>query len=195
LEIFLLAILIFIAVILIMIYLRKLHWDIIHNNLYDLIDQIGGKVIRHGFATRPIYYGKYKGYELTINFSTEKTKKGRKNCIDVSINKKINNSITIALVKWLNENNADILKNFLPFTHTDIDKYGISVKDKQDIIIGKLENKIKDYIKCLGDFNFIFLGVSGVLLEIACDNVAYATKHPKLKEKIDCLIQLVRVIV
>jgi len=165
------------------------------NLRYDLIDDIGGKVIRNGFASRPIYYGKYKGYDLTINFSTEKTKKGRRNYIDISINKKISNSITIAMVKWLRENNADILKNFLPFNHPDINKYGISIKDIKNIIIGKLENRIKEYIKSLGDFNFIFLGSSGVLLEIACDNVAYATKHPRLKEKVDCLIQLVEVIV
>jgi hypothetical protein len=194
-EIFLLAILTFIAILLILIYLRKLHWDIIHHNLYDLIDEIGGKVIRHGFATRPFYHGIYQGYKLTINFSAEKTKKGRRNYVDISINKKVGKSITIASVKWLEENKADLLKNFIPFHDQDINQYGISITDKQNIYIKKIENKIKHHIKSMDNFNFIFLGASGVLLEMVCDNLAYTTKHPRLKENIDSLLRLVKVIV
>jgi hypothetical protein len=179
---------------LILIYLRKLHWDIIHHNLFDLSDEIGGKIVRHGFASRPFYYGIYQGYKLTVNFSSEKTKRGRKNYLDISINRKIDKSITIASVKWLKENNADLLKNFIPFRDQEINKYGISICGKQSLCPEKLEQNMKEYIKNMDNFNFIFLGGSGVLLEIVCDNLAYASKHPRLKLNIDTLLSLVKVL-
>ena len=192
-QIILFAILVFIAILLILIYLRKLHWDIIHHNLFDLSDEIGGKIVRHGFASRPFYYGIYRGYKLTVNFSSEKTKKGRRNYLDISINKKINKSITIASVEWLKDNNADLLKNFTPFQDRAINKYGISRTGRQKSCSGNLEQKIKKYLISISDFNFIFFGASGVLLEIVCDNLAYATKHPRLKVNIDTLLSLVKV--
>ncbi len=64
-------------------YLRKLHWDAIHNNLLDLEDEIGGAVIRKGFLARPVFHAKYKGSEVTINFSQDKRQGKRINYIDI----------------------------------------------------------------------------------------------------------------
>ena len=191
-EIIFVAVIAFIIILLILIFLRKLHWDAIHHNLLELADDIGGNIIRHGFATRPIYHGKYGGNELTVNFSTEKTKKGRLNYIDISLNRNIKYSLTLASEKWLNENNAELLKNFIPFKNKDINMYGISFAGKEAVTIQNIENNIKNHIKSMSSFNFIFLGGMGALLEIECENIAIATKHPALKNNIICLINIVK---
>ena len=43
---------IFIAILVIINYLRKLHWDVIHHNLLELVDDIGGKILRQGMLGR-----------------------------------------------------------------------------------------------------------------------------------------------
>ena len=191
LEIIFIGVIAFIIVFLILIYLRKLHWDAIHNNLFDLVDDMGGTIIRHGFATRPIYHGKYQENELTVNFSMEKTKKGRVNYIDISLSKKIKYAITISSKKWLEENNAELLKNFIPFKDKEINKYGMSLEKTKNIDIDEIESRIKNPIKHMDSFNFIFFGGTGVLLEIESDNIARATRHPALKNNIIWLVNLV----
>ena len=77
---------VFIVVFLIIInYLRKLHLDAIHFNLLSLIDDIGGAVIRKGFLARPVYHGSYQGIEVTINFSSERSQKKRRQYLNISL--------------------------------------------------------------------------------------------------------------
>ena len=56
----------------IMILIRKSLWDTVHRNLLDVEDNYNGKVIRTGFASRPVFKGIIDGNDITINFSTEK---------------------------------------------------------------------------------------------------------------------------
>jgi hypothetical protein len=163
-------------------YLRKLHWDSIHFNLLTLADNVEGEIFRRNFMARPVFYGKYNGIEITINFSSERTGKGRNNYIDISFSKKVKHTFTISSLDWLHER-----KDASPEEYREIE---ISGQKKYGIRKGGSKLYSEKIIKCietLDPFNFIFAGGTGVLMEIQCKNTAMATKHPLLMEKIEAL--------
>ena len=182
----------FIAIIVFIIsinYLRKLHWDAIHLNLLNLADQIKGEIYRRNFMARPVFHGKYKGYELTINFSSERSKSGRNNYIDISINKKVMKPFTISSFEWLKERNDSSLDEYKEMKISGEMKYGIRKGSPK-----LFSEDIIQSIQKLHPFNFIFAGGTGVLMEIQCKNTAITTKHPYLKERIELLYSFLKAI-
>jgi hypothetical protein len=163
-------------------FLRKLHWDSIHFNLLTLADEIEGEVYRRNFMARPVFHGKYKGIELTINFSSERTGNGRSNYIDISFNQKVVHPFTISSLSWLRERKDASLAEYQSIEISGEKKYG--VRKGASMLYSK---KIISYIQKLDPFNFIFAGGTGVLMEIQCKNIAIATKHPNLKNRIEVL--------
>jgi hypothetical protein len=176
------ACIIFIIFIIIINYLRKLHWDSIHFNLLKLADEIEGEIFRRNFMARPVFYGKYKGIEVTINFSSERTSNGRSNYIDISLNKKVRYPFTISSLAWLGERKDSSMNEYRELEIAGQKKYGVR-KGNPKLFTKKIVNMIQK----LDPFNFIFAGSTGVLMEIQCKNTAMATKHPQLKEKIEFL--------
>lgn len=165
-------------------YLRKLQWDVIHNNLFDLVDDLGGEVYRKRFLIRPVYHGKYKGNEVTINFSQEKNKAGRKTYINISLNKKLKKSVTIVSMDWLKlqKNKMEDLKIYKISNGI---KYGIRSVDESRTQKKEFDSKIIAGLKKLHPINYIFMGKTGVILEKESQNISLDTKHPGLKNLIE----------
>ena len=167
-------------------YLRKLHWDVIHNNLFDLVDKIGGKVIRRGFLARPVFYGTYRKCEITINFSQEKKENGRKNYINISINKIIKHSLSIVSLEWLKSQNESTDGLYI-FEIGENIKYGLRSKNKNGIKKNSNKEKIKRGLVDLHSFNYLFMGETGIIYEMESQNIAIDTKHPKLHKQINTI--------
>jgi hypothetical protein len=188
------AVIVALIVFVILNYVRKLHWDLIHHNLLDLVDDIGGKVIRQGMLGRPVYQGMYQKLDVTINFSTEKGKTGRKNLIDISVGTALNNSFTISALKWLGEREESAVSEFKEIKFETIHKYGIRNGAVKDIVKTNSENKFYEILKLLDPFLFLYVGVNGLIFEKEGGNLAVSTKHPELKNTILSISKLVRVL-
>jgi hypothetical protein len=181
------TVLVIIIFIILINYLRKLHWDSIHFNLLSLADEIKGEIYRRNFMTRPVFHGKYKGIELTINFSSERTGNGRSNYIDISFNKHVKHAFTISSLRWLRERTDSSLEDYREIEILGEKKYGIRKGDPR-----LYSQKITGYLQKLDPFNFIFAGGTGVLMEIQCKNTAIATKHPHLMKRIEVLYDFLK---
>lgn len=176
----------------VIIFLRKLHWDAVQLNLLQLQNAIGGKVIRKGFLIRPLFHGNYKNMALTINFSTEKFKKNRRNYIDITIDKKFKNSLTISSLDWLKERDESV-SEYEPIKIADTN-YGLR-REKNIRVIKKNRNtEFINYVKQLHPINFIYFSKNGLLFERECQNITIETEYVKLKETIDQLYNLIEVV-
>jgi len=166
-------------------YLRKLHWDAIHNNLFDLVDDYGGNVYRRGFLARPVFHGVYKKSEVTINFSQERINSKRKNYINISIDKEINKSITIVSLNWIeaqNESTDDLEIISIKDSHD----YGIRSKNMKKVKM----NELKSHLQKLVPFNYLFLGQTGLIFEKESKNLGFETKPDVLKSYIESVYNL-----
>jgi hypothetical protein len=170
---------------LIIYYLRKLHWDVIHSNLLDLVDEFEGNVHRKGFLSRPVFHGNYKNCEITINFSQERIKSARKNYINISINKKLNKSITIASLDWIKSQNesTDGLETILM---NDSNQYGIRINKIKET----LKNDLKHQLEKIVPFNYLFIGQTGLIYEKESKNLGTDTKSDLLKSDITHIFNL-----
>jgi len=177
----------------IIIFLRKLHWDAVQYNLLGLVDAIGGQVFRKGFLERPVYHGNYQNTDFIINFSTEKAKKGRLYYMDISLAKQFKNPATISSLPWLKER-GESDKDFEPLKIFDDCRYGIRKNIGLNLIKDKNKAQFNDYIQQLDPFNFIYLSKNGMLFEKECKNIANETKHPLLKNILDSLFNLIKLI-
>jgi hypothetical protein len=172
--------------------LRKFHWDAIHRNLLDLVDQIGGQVLRNGFLSRPIYHGEFQGVEITINFSNEKSATtGRFNLMDISLAARLNGTLTIASYNWLQTQEGKTVAEYEPLEIDGRIMYGIhrnaSLQFQAKIHNGEFIHGLQS----MHPFRFIFINQQGVLFEKELQYLPQETEHPHLKEAIDCLFQFI----
>jgi hypothetical protein len=188
------AVFVFIIFLVVLNFLRKLQWDAVHNNLLDLTDDIGGNVIRQGMLGRPIFHGKYKNLDITINFSTERGKKGRRNYIDISIGRDFSQTLTISSMDWLEEREESVLDEYTEIELDGQKKYGLRSKSGQEVLKKNMQQKFKSILQDMHPFSFLFIGYNGLLFEKRGGNLAMSTKHPALKNDIECLIDLTGVI-
>jgi len=166
-------------------YLRKLQWDAVHSNLFDLVDEFGGDVYRRGFLARPVFHGTYKNCEVTINFSQERVNSKRKNYINISIDKKINKSITIVSVDWIKVQNEST-EGLEIISMNDSKEYGIRIKN----INNTKKNELKSQLEKLIPFNYIYLGQTGLIFEKESNNLGSETKMDSLKPYIEIVHNL-----
>lgn len=171
-------------------YLRKLHLDAIHFNFLELVDTIGGQVMRKGILSRPVYHGAFKSIELTVNFSSERSQKKRRQYLDISMAINSNYNITISTRDWIEGRNEDSSSEFEPLHIEGEVDYVILKRD--DVAYVKKGNKEKfiECVKNLTPFTFIFIGQNGILFERECNNIAQCTKSPRLKDTIELLFEL-----
>ncbi len=167
----------------------SLHWLSVQKNLHDLTGSIGGNVLRKGFLGRPIYHGKYKNMDITINFSSEKSGKHRINYLDISIGTPLKKKFTISSLRWLRERGETSVDDFEPISMKN-SEYGILKNHKLNMQKGSVQNIITD----LDPFVYVYGGQNGILFEKECQNLAICTRHPKLKEILDTLANLIKLI-
>jgi hypothetical protein len=185
----------FIVVFLVAInYLRKLHLDALHFNLLELVDVLGGEIIRRGFLSRPIYHGQFKGIDLTINFSSERAQKQRREYLDISLSKEMQQNLTISTSEWIESRNQGELHDFMPLEIDEEKKYVIRNAAQSEFIKKNRKEEFSTVVKKLTPFNYIYCGQSGLLYEKECENLAICTKHPKVMDLIDALYQLTQVL-
>ncbi len=171
-------------------YLRKLHLDSIHDNFLELADSIGGQVMRRGILSRPVYHGALKSIELTINFSSERAQKKRRQYLDISIAKNTMYNITISTQDWIADRNEDSSSTFEPLKIPGDVNYVILKPANVTYVRKNSENKFIECVKDLTPFTYIYIGQNGILFERECNNIAQCTKLPKLKDTIELLFEL-----
>jgi len=172
--------------------LRKLHWDAIHLNLLELADSLSGKVIRNGFFSRPIFHGSCQDTDLTVNFSSEKVRKGRTNLIDISLAMNIHRSATISSLDWLKERGEKSITEYETFLVSGQPFYGIRT-DNYPAVQSKFKDKnLMESIEKLHPFRFIFISRQGILFEKEMENLPQNTRHPRIKELIDNLFVFIQ---
>lgn len=171
-------------------YLRKLHLDAIHDNFLELADSIGGQVMRRGILSRPVYHGAFKSIELTINFSSERAQKKRRQYLDISMGKNSKYNITISTQDWIADRNEESSSAFEPLKIPGDVNYVILRPANVTYVKKNNENKFVECVKDLTPFTYIYIGQNGILFERECDNIAHCTKPPKLKDKIELLFEL-----
>jgi|GEM_PF-2427066 len=171
--------------------LRKWYWDGIQSNLLDLVDDIGGQVIRHGFFSRPFYHGNYQQIDLTINFSSERLKKGRSNLIDISLATSLKESLTISSFQWLKDIEEKSIGDYEPLSIKGEPLYGLRKSDSARQNARIFKSDFIHHLEKLHPFRFIFIGQQGVLYEIETENLPQSTRHPRLKEQLDGIFELI----
>jgi hypothetical protein len=160
-------------------------------NLLDLVDDIGGQVIRRGFFSRPVYHGRYRDADLTINFSSEKNKKGRSSLIDISLTTNLNEAVTISSYQWLGEIEEKSIGTYQPLLGSGQPRYGIRLADSSRF---RTKLKGKDFIASIDElhpFRFIFISPRGILFEKEAENLPQNTRHPRLREHLDGILKLI----
>ena len=173
-------------------YMRKLQLDAIHFNLLDLVETVGGQVLRKGFLSRPVYHGAYKGIDLTINFSTERSQKKRRQYLNISMAKISLNNITISTDAWIKGREESSSAIFEPL---DIDgdvNYVIRNSQNTEYLKKNHKQNFIDCVKRLTPFTYMYFGQNGLLFERECDNIALCTQHPKLENIVELLYQLTK---
>ena len=175
-------------------YMRKLHLDAIHFNLLELVEAIDGQVMRRGILSRPVYHGKYKGNDLTINFSSERSQKKRREYIDISLSKNLKNNLTISTREWIENRNEGSLEDFESIEIDGRESYVIRNSAKANYLKKNQDDKFKSTIKALSPFSYIFCGQNGLIFERECENLAMCTKHPQLEDTIISLHQLTQIL-
>ncbi len=168
-----------------LIYVRKTMWDAVHRNLLDLVDNYSGKVIRNGFAARPVFHGQVNNNDLTINFSSAKSVKGRESYIDFTFTQASEITVTIAEMEWLKQQNDD---GEMPT--------GMRLQLQDDLIYmvmpgdnRKLERLAKKpgFRRALGRFSnlaYFFVGKSGTICEFRAKDLPRETEFDKMRERI-----------
>ena len=161
-----------------LMWIRKLQFDAVHRNLLELGEKINGKVIRHGFAERPRFSGNFKGQDVSISFSTESGKEGRRYYLTLTMqaNSKIN--FTVLSSKWLNK------QDFTP----DEERRMISLKNGEYLLetskkghLQKLNTKkIEAVIREIHPFAYILMAKTGMILERTSTNIASDTQPESL---------------
>lgn len=171
-------------------YLRKLHLDAIHSNFLALVDEIDGSVLRKGLLSRPVYHGTYQGTELTINFSSERAQKKRRQYLNISIARNSTHNITLSTEAWIKDRGENTSDIFESLSIQGAEGYLIKKPAGISFLKKGKKDEFNKCIKSLAPFNYIFIGQSGMLFERECENIATCTKHPKLKEDVALLFKL-----
>jgi hypothetical protein len=171
-------------------YLRKLNLDAIHFNFLELADTIGGQVMRKGILSRPVYHGAFKSIELTVNFSSERAQKKRRQYLDISMAKNSSYNITISTRDWIEGRSEESSSDFVPLDIPGDVNYVILKPDDVTYVKEINEKRFIECVKNLTPFTFIYIGQNGILFERECDNIALCTKSPKIKDTVELLFEL-----
>lgn len=173
---------------LIMVWLRKINFDAIHQNFLEMEDVYGGKVIRNGFAVRPRFAGEFKGKEFSISITSDKSDGKRVYYIALAMQarSKINFSVldhrSLADVEIPEERR----ERMLAFGD---DRYMLEVGKKYHITKVDL-NDLTSAIRKIDPFVYILVGKTNILLERASNDIFQDTKLAVIEPILDGMYEL-----
>lgn len=178
----------------ILIYIRKSLWDVVHRNLLALEDNFEGKIIRKSFLARPVFYGKINGTQVTLSFSSAKSTNGRVTYLNISYDLPTKTSLTLSTKKWLEEQNAGKLEDYSTLENDYGENFILRpISDKLVKTIAK-KKILLDFMNEFRDLAYYFSGKTGVLCEYTIDQAAEATKFEQLNKRLLLIEKLTRAI-
>ena len=148
---------------LLLVFLRKLQYDSIHQNLLDLEDAYGGKVMRGGFAVRPRYSGLYKGKRISVSITTSKDKRGRIYHIEVTMQASSKFQFSVMNAQLIKDQNIQPDRKER-MKSISSDKYVFEVIEKDHLSHLNLK-RLGDIILQMDPFEFILISKNQLMLE------------------------------
>jgi len=178
----------------ILLYIRKSLWDVVHRNLLALEDNFEGKIIRKSFLASPVFHGSINGSQITLSFSSAKSRDGRITYLNISYDLPTETSLTLSAKKWLEEQKAGELNDYSTLENDYGENYIIRpISDNK--VIKLIENPILlEFINEFRDLAYYFSGKTGILCEYIVDQAADATKFDHLKERLILIEKLTKAI-
>ncbi|MFQ5583163.1 MAG: hypothetical protein ACE5GL_01855 [Calditrichia bacterium] len=151
------------ALLMLLVFIRKLHYDAIHRNLLDLEDAYGGRVIRGGFAIRPRYSGTYKGKKIWVSITSSREKDGRAYHIEVSMQAKSKYQFSVMSSRMLEGQQIEQERE-TKMISLNSGKYILEVIEKGHL--KQLNNKkLEPIIEKMDPFEFILVSKNQIMLE------------------------------
>ncbi len=176
----------------VLIWIRKLQFDVIHRNLLALEDAYGGKVSRGGLASRPRYSGEYKGKKVTVSFSYERKKESKHYYLAVTMQCQSPVQFTILSREWLAEQ-ADAHQEGKKVKRIAGGKYLVEVTRNQ--LMKKIPfKKIEPIVQHLDPFAYILVARTGMILERVSQHLVRETQFEALSGIFEQLYQLQQVL-
>jgi hypothetical protein len=187
----LLIVVIFLLVWAALVYLRKTMWDAVHRNLLDLEDKYEGKVFRRGFASRPIFHGKYKDAGLTVNFSSERSRDGRRTYIDISYERSASIPLTVSNKEWLDKQDAQDVKDYEIVKNRQTQEFLVMPVSNDIVKDLTLSRNFLNLLDDLEDLAYIFIGKTGMICEFISEQIVPDTKIEIFEKRIGVLDNLI----
>lgn len=178
----------------ILLYIRKSLWDMVHRNLLALEDNFDGRIIRKNFLARPVFHGKIKHIHVTLSFSSARSANGRLTYLNISYNLPTKTSLTLSAKKWLEEQNAGGLDDYTIIENDYGEKFiirPISNKIVQQLIKNTI---IIEFINEFRDLAYYFSGKTGILCEYIIDQAVQATQFDQLNKRLLLIEKLTKAI-
>ena len=179
------------VVLLVLIWLRKLQFDIVHRNFLEFEDQFGGRVIRGGFAVRPRFSGVYEGRKLTISITFEGGGKHRKYYLAITLQANSPINFTIMSTDWLKRREDS--SQGRQGVKIAQGKYLLEVTESQDVNeldLAELERVVEQ----LHPFAYILISRTGIILERLSPDIVQDTKFEVLNKMVAALNELRRIV-
>ncbi|MCB0280106.1 MAG: hypothetical protein KDD94_11410 [Calditrichaeota bacterium] len=187
----LVSFIVLIALIILMIVLRKMQYDKTHINLLDLSDQIGGKVIRKSFANQPVFQGNYNGGILQISFSKDKIGSEHVYYINFSMGISVKSTVTITSKRWLQA--MDESDNLNTENTVSIDGFVLRSTNKTLLKNLSESNKMQSILQKLEPFAYLLISPDGLLFDKQSTDILADTHVDKMKSTITDLADLVTI--
>ncbi len=176
----------------ILIWVRKLQFDVIHRNLLELEDAFGGKVSRGGLASRPRYSGTYKGNKVSVSFSYESKQKSKQYYLAVTMQCRSPVQFTVLSRNWLAEQ-ADAHQEGKTIKAVAGGDYLVEVSKSH--LMKKIPfKKIDPIIRKLDPFAYILVAKTGMIMERVSDHLVKDTQFAVIRDIFEHLYQLQQVL-
>ncbi len=168
----------------ILLYIRKSLWDVVHRNLLALEDNFEGKIIRKSFLARPVFHGKINGAQVTLSFSSAKSANGRVTYLNISYDLPTKTSLTLSAKNWLEEQNAGELDDYTTLENDYGEKF--IIRPISNKIVKQLteDTILMEFINEFRNLAYYFSGKTGILCEYIIDQTAEATKFDQLNKRL-----------
>ena len=178
----------------VLIYIRKSLWDVVHRNMLALEDNFEGKIIRKSFLARPIFHGKINSSQMTLSFSSAKSAGGRVTYLNISYDLPTKTSLTLSAEKWLEEQNAGELNDYSTVKNDYGEKF--IIRPISDKLVKQLLKKtiLLEFINEFRDLAYFFSGKTGILCEYIVDQAAEATQFEQLNKRLLLIEKLTKTI-
>ncbi len=176
----------------ILIWVRKLQFDVIHRNLLELEDAFGGKVRRGGLASRPRYTGSYKGNKVSVSFSYESKENSKQYYIAVTMQCRSPVQFTVLSRNWL-AHQADAHQEGKNVKAIADGHYLVEVSKSHFMKKIPLK-KIDPIIRRLDPFAYILVAQTGMIMERVSTHLVKDTQFGVIQEIFENLFRLQQVL-